>query len=91
MPDTQVRPVRIKADRELGPYRRLTDDAYLRAVNMLGTESSDELALKLGLANRMVLWRIRNGHYDIRLGQALHIAELLGWKVTRVFEGGTSA
>ena len=91
MTDTRDTSTRIQPDTKVGPHARLTEAAYEHARTTFGGDGIDALSKKLGLANRMVLWRIRHGRYDIRHGQAMEIAERLGWDVADVFEGGRSA
>lgn len=90
MLDTQDPHQGIRPDAEPGPYMRLTDDALARAKTKLGVDAVDELSKRLGLANRMSLWRLRRGLYDIRLSQATAIAEQLGWPLSKVFTKDTA-
>lgn len=84
--DTEQAAARIEPDEHrTGPYRRLTDAAVERAKTRLGARGVDDLATKLGLGNRMVLWRARHGFYDIPLSRADAIAKLVGWPLSKVF------
>ena len=85
--DTERADSGIQSDElRTGPYRRLTDAAIERAKNRLGARGVDDLATKLGFGNRMVLWRVRHGLYDIPLSRADAIAKQLGWPLSKVFE-----
>lgn len=84
--DTEQAAARIESDEQrTGPYRRLTDAAVERAKTRLNARGVDDLATKLGLGNRMVLWRARHGFYDIPLSRADAIAKLIGWPLSKVF------
>lgn len=64
---------------------KLSEDAVRRGMRRLQVRGVDALGERLGY-KRLAFYRLRTGKSDIKLGQALAIAEQLGLPVTRAFE-----
>jgi DNA-binding Lrp family transcriptional regulator len=64
---------------------KLSEDAVRRGMRRLQVRGVDALGERLGY-KRLAFYRLRTGKSDIKLAQALAIAEQLGLPVTRAFE-----
>lgn len=89
MLDTHEASQGIRPDTEgLGPHLRLTDAAVARAQTKLGIDRQTQatrLSKALGLSNRMMLWRLERGHYNIPAAKAMAIADLLDLPLPKAF------
>lgn len=85
MLDTQIAPEVIVADTAIGPYPRLLPAAVEHAKTLLGISDIDALGEELGFS-RQSFWRLRNGKHDVRLSQALKVAEAIDLPLHLTFD-----
>lgn len=83
MADTQLAEPRIRTDAQL--RYKLKPAAVDHAMRRLDATDINDLAAKLGFS-RQTFWRLRNGDYDIRLSEAMAVAQRIGWPLNRTFE-----
>ncbi|TDC25947.1 hypothetical protein E1211_30545 [Micromonospora sp. 15K316] len=87
MADTQTSSRDISTDAP--PRWRLTDAGVNRLKKVTGINSTDALGARFGFP-KMTWWRLRNGHYDIRMSEARHLADTARWSLDRMFERVTT-